>query len=347
MSSTNGTGDHYERDRRAFERAGPAFRARVQVPRSILKDPLEEPERYAEVVKPLWDSTVELIERDYLAALALLKRLREVHLPYGEERKRMRVYDQEFCTEYAAALRSERAEYGAETTLFEALGLRLVFSTDRYAWRVGESGLVYRWKADLSPRRCSDVKGRTAEIEAEAITYWPETKRQFEATGTHDPGNPSQYLVPFGLPGSMTLAKAEEAAAAAAGVLEEPILDFADELDLRLAVVEAVIERYELGGRVERYDTAVAKPPEVSHAFKLAEDADYCVERACNLIREHGLTLRAAHARLEEEVKGEYPEKSPFFPHYDSIKDAFKTRGIRIADLKGENGGSGGPELSA
>ena len=114
-------------------------------------------------------------------------------------------------------------------------------------------------------------------------------------------------------------------------------------------MLKSVLAQYEVEGQVERYDTsaAKAKPPAVSHAFKLMEDANYCVERACNLIRGHGLTLKAAHAWIVEEVQGEYPEKSPRLLQYENLKDAFRKRGIRVSDLKGENGGNGGPSLSS
>ena len=321
-------------------KAGPALRARVKVPYSLLENPLSEPERYAELVRPHWDWSVELVERDYLAALKVLERLRTVHVPRFEEfeAKYRRGYSYLQVLEHL--LKDLAATHGEDTTLFEGLGLRPLMREDQYNLRsVRMDDLTYRWRMELE----GHPSGASGPMGAEAGHLW----YRFDAVEDPDAEAAREPIVPVAK-GSMTFAEAIELVRDRMSLCDTSSNPRLGELRLRLAVIEAVVELYEIEGEVERYDTAAkANPPEVPHAFKLAEDADYCVERACNLIREHGLTLRAAHARLEEEVKGEYPEKSPFYPHYDSIKDAFKTRGIRMADLKGENGGSSDPELSA
>ena len=321
-------------------KAGPALRARVKVPYSLLENPLSEPERYAELVRPHWDWSVELVERDYLAALKVLERLRTVHVPRFEEFEARYRRDYHYLRDLEYRLTEEAATHGEDATLFQGLGLRpLTCREESGRSSVLMNGLRYQWRAEL--KDYPPGNGGPIKVEASDVAYW------FDATEQPGVEKTGEEVLRIAT-GDRTFAEATEDVRTRLSLYGWGANPRLEQLRLRLAVIEAVVELYETEGEVERYDTAVAKaePPEVSHAFKLAEDGDYCVERACNLIREHGLTLKAAHALLEEEVRGEYPERSPFFRHYDSIKDAFKTRGIKVRDLRGENGGSGGPELS-
>ena len=325
--------------KRIEEAGGPAMRVRVKVPYSLLENPLSEPERYAELVRPHWDWSVELVERDYLAALKVLERLRTVHVPRFEEFEVKYHRGYSYLQVLEHLLKDLAATHGEDTTLFEGLGLRPLMREDQYNLRsVRMDDLTYRWRMELE----GHPSGASGPMGAEAGHLW----YRFDAVEDPDAEAAREPIVPVAK-GSMTFAEAIELVRERMSLCDTSSNPRLGELRLRLAVIEAVIEQYEMEGHVDRYEAAVAEPPEVSHAFKLAEDADYCVERACNLIREHDLTLKAAHALLEEEVRGEYPEKSPFFRQPDNLKDAFKTRGIRVNELKGENGGSGGPELSA
>lgn len=353
MNTNNGRelpGGHFERV------GGPAARSRLEIPTSLLKDPLSDPARYAEIVRPIWDFASDLVERDYASAFQIALQLRQQHLPHAEENRREDLLHVSDRLRLQKAVQMTAEAYGEEATVFESLSVlplrksmyldiveanqRLYESSRKFEnkFEVEQDPPCYAcWTADFI--YTEPIKGGVLTIRPDSVSYgiaifqYPHSARNHESI----------------VEGHRTWKQALEDVAAYAPRKYFFYQPEPETVRLRLSVFEHVILLYESEGRVERYDEAASKvnPPEVPHAFKLAEDAAYCVERACNLIREHGLTLRAAHARLVEEVKGEYPAKSPFYPHYDSIKDAFKTRGIRIADLRGENGGSGGRALSA
>ena len=347
--------DAAEARRRYLNIAGPAAEAGIEVPVSLLSDPLLEPHRYAEIVRPHWDRAADLVERDYSGALAMLGRLREEHLERAEREEAQIWRSKKDWTYFRSVVQEEARHFDPNATLFDSLGLAPLASLDE---RVGFEKLLrwpplreeelyvsddsrpfkFYWVAEVVNLPPSVPVATVRTLEPDYLSYSLAQFRQEGPLGEHTPRAVGDWTW------ARTLNRID-------AVLEAPkSADLtSDEVRLRIAILAKVISSYEIDVEVSRYDTAAAKanPPEVPHAFKLAEDADYCVERACTLIRTEGLTLRAAHARLVEEVRGEYPEKSPFFPHYERLKDAFKTRGIKVRDLKGENGGSGGPELSA
>ena len=304
---------------RYTELGGPALKENVRVSPYLLKDPLAQPERYAEIVRPLWDSAVDLVEKDYLAALRVADRLQTIHLPHLEKHGTRRRASYELLSGVRDLVKAEEMIHGGEATLFQGFGLRLVtdFPKPGGWWHDDRGRFVYMWKVDL--KDSIPAAGGSITIEAKDITYGLLAKVSPE----------EGRLSLFSMKGTETFSEVRErlnkkiaSHSAEDEAYEERAQQRLDRVELRLRIMNIVIKRFETGGELERYSRAVEEG--MGHAERLARSRDYCGRYALRLMDEEGLDKLEAFDKIKDEVGAEFPEMSPAFPEADKLYERVK-----------------------
>ena len=308
----------------------PAGTDYVDVPASILKDPQAEPERFKEIVAPMWDSTADLAERDYRGLLTLIERMRGRHKKHRQPLRSNAVHRHRLEVGLSV-LERHASHYGTGATVFGSLGLHPFNDWGDFVhagWHFDpDYGTRYKWAARL--RTMPDADRNEATIQAQHINYALLIATEEAILQGNHMGKPRRFF-PLTIDplGSRTWSEAIQGAHLwfryDGGHDPEE-----DQVYLRLTVAEAVLRSYELYGHVERFDSANVQPKpkqedQEEHIARLIHESSYVVEYGHQLMQQRGISRKAALEAMKREIERADPGKTLAITDYGHFCDRYR-----------------------